>query len=233
MRPPSLRLKISDDNICNFTKKFIRLQIIMIENIIFDLGNIFIPLHLKRARLNFIRIGLFYIPKNLKDKFLLYEIGKINSKEFILELKKNTYFGNEEKIIKAWNSIIGTFDIKNFEILNWAKKKGYNLFLLSNLNGFHLETIKRNMGKENFKKFEFFFKKIYFSHQIALSKPSEGAYKIILDENQILAKKTLFIDDLKKNINSAKKLGFHTWHFNSKKDSLSQLKNKISNLQKY
>ena len=52
-----------------------------------------------------------------------------------------------------------------------------------------------------------FMEKVYYSHEIGYKKPDPRAYEFVLEENKLDPMYTLFIDDLKLNINMALKLG--------------------------
>lgn len=60
-----------------------------------------------------------------------------------------------------------------------------------------------------------FFDSINISADLKVAKPDEKIYKIILEKYNILPCETLFIDDSKDNINSAKKLGINTYLFST------------------
>lgn len=199
----------------------------MIKNIIFDFGNVFIPLRFFYARVQFMKIGLLYVPTELRDVFIRYETGQINAEIFLLAIKKYAPFGNMEKIKNAWNALIGDFDERSLEILNWSAQR-YRIFLLSNMNSLHLDCIQKKM-KLLYAPFQNSFEKCYFSHEVQLRKPDLKAYELIIKEQNIKAKETLFIDDMKENIAAAGALGMRTKRFELRKDKLFELKKWMQN----
>ena len=58
------------------------------------------------------------------------------------------------------------------------------------------------------------FKECFYSHEIGYHKPDAEAYKYVLENAQIDAKETLFLDDNIHNIKAAKDLGFNAIHIN-------------------
>lgn len=198
----------------------------MIKNIIFDFGNVFLPLRIRRLWFEFMKLGLFYTPKELKKTFAAYEIGKIDTDDLVWTIQRYTPLGTPQKIRKALCSLLGIFDQKNFEILHWAKNY-HQLFLLSNMNALHMESIQNEMGAA-YNTFESYFDRLYFSHLIGMQKPYKIIYETVLNENRLLPHESLFIDDLAENIAGAAHLGIHTWHFNIQKTSLFHLRNKIN-----
>lgn len=179
-------------------------------------------------RFEFIKLGLFYAPKQLKEVFSIYEVGQISTDDFISAIQKHTPLGNPQKIRKAWHALLGFFDERNLEILRWTRNH-HRIFLLSNMNTLHMEAIQIQMGSL-YKTFENQFDQLYFSHEIGMKKPHRILYEMILNENQISPNESLFIDDLAENITAAAQLGIHTWYFNIRKASLFDLNDKIKHI---
>src|SRR5438477_365726 len=63
------------------------------------------------------------------------------------------------------------------------------------------------LGIENFHDL---FYKIYFSHHLHLRKPEEKIFQLVMDENNLVASETLFIDDSRQHLEGAKKEGLQT-----------------------
>lgn len=72
-----------------------------------------------------------------------------------------------------------------------------------------MEIVRRENGCENF---DNYFIKAYYSHELGLRKPYVESYQKILEEQNLLASETLFIDDTYKNIEGAQKAGLQTIH---------------------
>jgi putative hydrolase of the HAD superfamily len=53
--------------------------------------------------------------------------------------------------------------------------------------------------------------KIYFSYEIKERKPDAAVFNLILKQNNLNPKKTLFVDDTAEHIEAAKALGISTW----------------------
>ena len=95
------------------------------------------------------------------------------------------------------------------ELLQMLKKKGYPLYGLSNWSAETFVTVRHE--------FEFlnFFDEIILSGEVKLIKPEPEIYEYCLKKVGKPANQCLFIDDSEANINTAKRLGFDTVHFNS------------------
>ncbi len=193
-----------------------------IKNIIFDLGNVLIPLRPDEATEAFQRIMLndkntpdIFTFKNL-DLFTYYETGKISTSEFLNLLKPyfNTGVTNKE-IIKAWNTVLGDFPKSHVEMLKKLAPR-YRLFVLSNTNEIHTAKFEKEVPQvEHLKDL---FEKLYYSHLEGLRKPQPEIYKRVIEQNQLIPSETLFADDLEENLEPARQLGIRTLHVNPQMD---------------
>jgi epoxide hydrolase-like predicted phosphatase len=185
-----------------------------IKNIIFDLGDVLIPLRKSQASKAFRQImpdgqespDVFSF-KTL-DAFTDYETGKITSADFIDSLKP--YFKHDvsdDKIIEAWNKIIGDFPVAHVEMLTMLSPH-YRLFVLSNTNEIHVAKYEKEVpGVSHLSNL---FEKLYYSHLMGLRKPQPEIYKRVINENNLIPSETLFADDLQENLLSAGQLGIRT-----------------------
>ena len=91
-----------------------------------------------------------------------------------------------------------------------AKKKP--IYLLSNTNEIHLKKIEELLKKKetNWDKFCGIFSKVYLSCRVGMRKPNEDIFFKVLNDNNLIASKTLFIEDSIQHIETAKKIGIQT-----------------------
>lgn len=178
----------------------------MIKNIIFDLGNVLI----KYSPESFLETN---VKKERQEKFIA---TVFKSKEW-LELDRGTLSyedaiekfaeiipedrENLEKLFK--NNIMDCLAPieENIEILKKLKKKGYNLFVLSNFHRPAFEQVQ--------KEWEFFdeFDGGVISCYCHLLKPNQRIYELLLARYGLIPEETLFIDDTKINVEKAEKIG--------------------------
>ncbi|HEX7457790.1 MAG TPA: HAD family phosphatase [Ginsengibacter sp.] len=186
------------------------------EAIIFDLGGVILNIDYNLTRQAFEKYGIhnfneMYSQAAANDLFDDLETGKINEADFYKEF--NTRAGiilSETKIQTAWNAMLLDFREKSLQFVGSLQSK-YKLFLLSNTNHIHLaEFNKIYHNKKRDKPFEKFFNKAYYSCEIGLRKPNADIYEFVLNENELNAGKTLFVDDSAQNIEAAKALGMQT-----------------------
>lgn len=189
-----------------------------IQNIIFDLGGVLLNIDYNRPLEEFQKLGVdinkhFYSQKEQDKIFDLLEIGKINEDEFVslIQKKTNTLISHSQ-IIHAWNSILLDFPLRRLQILQQLQLH-YNIYLLSNTNEIHEKAFNKILQQTcGYPTLAVFFDRVYFSHRIGLRKPNREIFEFVLNENNLTPAETLFIDDSKQHIDSAKKLGIQTIH---------------------
>lgn len=196
----------------------------MIKTLIFDFGDVFINLDKKVSYIEMKKLGIRSFSDEMIEINKLYETGTISTSVFLDYYYKISSNTTKNQLSEAWNSIILDFPeyrLKYIEALATSKK--YQLILLSNTNDLHIEKVIKNMTLERFLSFKNCFDAFYLSQEIHLRKPNLDIYNFVLDTHNINPKESLFIDDTKKNTESAKKLGIHTWNIIPKKEDIVDL----------
>ncbi len=191
-----------------------------IKNIIFDLGGVFIQIDYSKTLNAFLNLQVhnfndLYTQHRASDLFQLLETGKLEAEEFYNQFRNHINITlTDEQIEDAWNALIGSFYLDRLQWLEEIKHK-YKIFLLSNTNSIHHKAIlniyQKQTGNSHFS-FDDYFIKAYYSHQMGLRKPNIEAYQYVLNEQQIEANETLFIDDTLVNVEGAQKAGLQTVH---------------------
>lgn len=191
----------------------------MLKNLIFDLGNVIIDLDLDRTTLELKQL----LGQNLEEQLIAkqcvtifedYEKGLCSEADFLATLQSLAppHIGTR-RIIDAWNAMLIGTPKSRLEMLSRLKKQ-YNVFLLSNTNHTHLQWVYDDLERTH-QVTDFdtqFFHKAYYSHLIKLRKPDATIYEFVLQDAQLIAAETLFIDDNAANIAAAKQLGINTYH---------------------
>ncbi|MBK7429054.1 MAG: HAD family phosphatase [Saprospiraceae bacterium] len=187
-----------------------------IKNIIFDFGNVILPLDLKasaQAMTSLLKIPYDAYHQEMPAYFRDFEMGKITESEFIQMLRKESKQSfSDSEFLAAWNSILLQIPRSTFTFLHTLKKT-YKLYLFSNTNETHIGYVQDKMGIEAFQSFEKLFEKIWYSHRIGYRKPDIAAFEFVLQNAAIRADETIFVDDGKMHIEGASRVGLHTrWH---------------------
>ena len=110
--------------------------------------------------------------------------------------------------------------MKNF-LENKLLDSKYRLFMLSNVDSSHINFIDNNFPYVKN------VKKRILSYKVKCIKPDRKIYDHVLNRFNIDPAESLFIDDLKNNILTAKAFGFNTIHYTSHKRFLKEF-NKLT-----
>ena len=202
-----------------------------IKSIIFDLGAVLLNISYQKTIEEFDKLGIknsstFYSKKLQTNIFNLLETGEISESDFIKEIQKQCTEATNTQILYAWNAMILDLPLRRVELLKQLKKD-FNLYLLSNTNSIHMTEFENKLGKKQYKEFYQLFDKVYYSHKIGHRKPNAEAFKLIIEENNLIAEEILFIDDSPQHIDGAKKLGIKTYHLLDNEDVISLFPDKV------
>lgn len=194
----------------------------MIQTILFDFGDVFINLDKNATPTALRNLGLTQWNATLSQLNLQYETGKIDELTFMEGIQQFIPNAKLIEIREAWNAILQDFPLERLEFLQMLPSQ-YQLLLLSNTDATHIDKFEQKVGQSFARDFYSCFEKVYFSFDIGMRKPDAEAFKFVINNHNLTPKKTLFVDDKEENIESAKKLGFQTWHLNPKTENVTQL----------
>ncbi|HEY0299432.1 MAG TPA: HAD family phosphatase [Arachidicoccus sp.] len=188
-----------------------------IKNIIFDLGGVFLDISFIRSNEAFKNLGVegfdkFISQHHADDLFEKLEIGKISPEEFYNEFRKKVNLPlTDWQIENAWNAMLLHFSEERMRWLEEISKR-YNIYLFSNTNKIHVDYFTKLCMQEIGKPLESYFIKAWYSNEVGVRKPYPASFSKLLEEENLLAHETLFIDDTIGNIEGAKEIGLHTVH---------------------
>lgn len=193
------------------------MQINNFENIIFDLGGVIINLDESRTIKAFARLSrqpFASINKQILnfDEYHLLEKGLISNHEFRnLVRRKFDIEASDEQIDACMNAMLLDIPIERIELLKSLKK--FSLFLLSNTNAIHYaffnQIVNKLTGEDNI---DAYFDKTYYSHKVHMRKPDSEIFKLVISENNLNPRTTLFLDDNQINLDGARSVGIQTLH---------------------
>lgn len=159
------------------------------------------------------------ILSEIRDIDLSYRLGKITPEDFWNALDRKLQLNQNELIIARTYML--KID-KNVEL--WKKipklKKHFKLAILSDCPLDKARKIRRNVNLNA-------FNEVFFSAETKISKTDLGSFNKIIRKLRIKPGNCLFVDDKKKHLLNAQKLGFKTCLFKTINDfeqSLNLLK---------
>lgn len=183
----------------------------MLKNIIFDLGNVLVDFTPEK-----------YLTKHFNDEQLVDRLlkiifeapewkeldrGQLSNREMTARLcQKHPDLSREINFVgNNWQEML---DKKPgmIRIAEELKKKGYSLFILSNIHPEIYRALENN--------YDFFdlFNGQVISGKLGIIKPEKAIYRELITRYELQPQESIFIDDLEENINAAGELGFKTIH---------------------
>ena len=195
----------------------------MIENYIFDFGNVIVKFDPDTIMKPYIkdeddRKKLSPIVFDRKNWDML-DAGAVTEEE-VYENIKNEIPEELRKGVKAtlenWYFYL---PVNNnvVDVIKTLKANNKKVFLLSNISRSFAEGYYRD---KTLKEIFSYFEGLVFSGAEGIVKPSREIFELILSRYGLDKSCTLFIDDNIKNINSAKELGIKTILFKSNTDAI-------------
>ncbi|WP_299104599.1 HAD family phosphatase [uncultured Tenacibaculum sp.] len=195
----------------------------MIKNIIFDYGDVFINLDKQATYKELAKLGVTEVTDEMMQQYYQYEMGLISTEEFV-GFFHDKFQISKENLIDAWNAILLDFPLRRLAFIKeLAASKKYRLFLLSNTNELHISWIQNDWGMELYNEFKDCFEQFYLSHEIKMRKPNADIFEFVLNENNLEASETIFIDDTAENTTTASELGIHVWNNDPEKEDVVDL----------
>ncbi len=195
-----------------------------IKNIVFDLGGVLINLDTNRCLQKFRDLGVKNVEELVNSThtqgiFSQLEHGNVSPAEFRNEIRRlaNNDSLTDEQIDDAWLSILLEIPQEKLDLLLEIRHK-YRTFLLSNTNEIHFDWIRRTQFEKNGHQLSDYFEHCFLSHELGMAKPEDDIYEEVINEAQIFAIETLFIDDSEKNLNASMKWNFNTHLYQSGED---------------
>jgi len=193
-----------------------------IKNIIFDFGGVLIDLDRERCIQNFKALGInienIVSTTHSKGVFMELEKGDITPEQFRNELRNMTSQSvTDEQIDDAWISILQTVPQYKLDLLLKLRKK-YRTYLLSNTNSIHFEYSKKHVFEKDGRSLRDYFDHCFLSYEIGMIKPDDEIFEYVLNEAQIFARETIFIDDSVLNVDGARRWCFSVYQAKERED---------------
>ena len=195
----------------------------MTKNLLFDLGGVLIDLDVQRSlnAMHALTDGRHQVTEVTADGLLgghdselinLYQTGDITTEEFVGTILKSCKEGTTRaQVEEAWFAMLLGIKEEKRQLLQDLKDKGYGVYVLSNINELHVQWTMEHCPELKMSD------GLFFSNEIHLSKPDPRCYSHVLANTGIRAEETLYIDDLRPNIEAGKEAGFRCMHVTDEK----------------
>lgn len=206
-----------------------------LKNIIFDLGDVIIPIDLRAPIRNFAALSGMSeedVESLWREHGLTmhYETGLIDDAGFrqhVRDLLKNDDWA-DEVIDTAWNTVLLDLPVERVDRIRQLQGR-YRLFLLSNTSSIHIQGVNKIFAELGQPSLEELFERVYYSYEVKMAKPSPDIYRHVLATSGLIAEETLFLDDNPHNIRSAAELGIHAVQVQPPLSILDYLRDEATN----
>jgi len=201
-----------------------------IDTIIFDLGGVILNLDPQKTIEAFANItGLSaeqLLEHSQEPVFKQYEKGEVSSDEFRNGLKEIFHVNVKDSVLdNAWNAMLLDLPLDRLEMIGRLRPK-LKTFVLSNTNEIHIAAFDEIVTQATSGKIiQDYFDTVYYSHKVGMRKPSREIFEMVVNKNGLEKSNTLFIDDTLEHIETAKKIGLHTWHLTNQDELFTVLTN--------
>jgi putative hydrolase of the HAD superfamily len=197
----------------------------MIKTLIFDLGNVIVPFNHRKIveKLQCVceKASEEIFAEVISAKFVQdYNLGKITSAEFFdsvnLALKLEMNFAD---FSQTWNY---TFEAEPIISEQFVKKLSecYRLLVLSDTNELHFDFIRENFSVLDY------FDDFVLSYRVGAVKPSAEIFRAVIEKAECLPDECIFIDDVEKNVEGARRYGMNAIRFISVEQLEAELRAK-------
>ena len=189
-----------------------------IKNIVFDLGGVLVDLDFKAAINGLQKAGFANVKEQLQsfDRegiFQKFELGEMTAEEFRTAIRENsTVTLTDEEIDALWNAMLLEIPREKLELILDLRGK-YMVYLLSNTNSIHWDYVCKNAFNYRGFRVSDYFEKTFLSFEMHLAKPDKAIFEKMLEDANLLAEETLFIDDSEANCKAAAEVGIHAHHY--------------------
>lgn len=197
----------------------------MIKTVIFDLNKVIVTYDKSdNLYISHLGIGRESFWKNRGEDLEKYTLGKLSFEDFLRNQLSKSNLSQEKLFLakKIHNNCLRI--VKGIKPLLEKLSKKYNLILMA---GEGKESFNLKLEKFDLKRY---FSKTYATWMIGRNKTDANFYNLILKENNLSPKETIFIDDQERYLNTAKKLGINTIKFENSARLKSQLSQILPNL---
>ncbi len=189
-----------------------------IKNIVFDLGGVLVDLDFKSAINGLQKAGFANVKEQLQafDRegiFQKFELGEMTAEEFRSAIRENsTVTLTDEEVDALWNLMLLEIPREKLELILDLRGK-YMVYLLSNTNSIHWDYVCKNAFNYRGFRVNDYFEKTFLSFEMHLAKPDKAIFERMLEDANLLAEETLFIDDSEANCKAAAEVGIHAHHY--------------------
>ncbi len=188
----------------------------MIRNIIFDMGGVLLDLDRQRCVDSFATIGYPQAGEMLNNYsqtgiFGDLERGRVSPAAFYDHIRRETGRDlTDADIARTLNSFIVGMPVYKLQMLLDLRNR-FRIYMLSNTNAVMMPHIRETYFTLQGLTMDDYFDRAFLSYEMGEIKPAESIFLDMAEQGGMLPAESLFIDDGPANVETAARLGFHTY----------------------
>lgn len=180
--------------------------------LVFDLGNVLLPIDLDKTYEAFALLSSQYSAAEIKHITLAeelwssYESGLQSDEEFEAFLVDRLQLVcTSEQFHKAFNALLLQFDVSVCQYIS-SLNTSFPIYLLSNTSSIH-SRLFLHRDYPNYNLFDS-FTRIHLSFEMGMVKPNVAIYEQVVTNNNLQDYQIVFFDDNVRNVESARNFGW-------------------------
>jgi glucose-1-phosphatase len=187
----------------------------MIEALVFDIGNVLVPFDWRPAESLFRRYSANFsgdAEKAFRELIRRLDLGELNGEEFAsLGMRVLGFTRTATEFVAIWNGIFNDNPAMARAVLSLEKR--FPLFLISNISDLHHTYLTEKYGV-----FQHFLDGVY-SYRAKCAKPDRRIFEMAVTQFGVNPGKTIFVDDLLVNVESAAGVGLRSIQYDFRNHS--------------
>lgn len=194
--------------------------------VVFDLGNVLLPIRLDLTYAAFANYTSYYSPEEIhyiteqEALWVPYESGLESCVQFRNRLRSRFQMEcTDEEFDHAFSALLLDFPVDVVKLIQEVKSN-FPIYLLSNTSKIHSDRFLTNDSLFNL------FDQVHLSYEMGVSKPDQVIYQQVVDSNQLQNQRVVFFDDNQSNIQSALDFGWDAVLINPS-TSFTQIRNHL------
>jgi len=188
-----------------------------LKNIFFDLGGVLVDLDIERCTGTFRSLGMPRVADLINPYYPAEMIGRLEKGDISFheacdEMRRldSRPDVTDEAIAAAYGAFLVEVPVAKLRLIETLRRRGMSTYVLSNNNPASMKVIRR-MFEADGHTMEYYFDKIYLSYELRELKPSPAIFRRVLSDCGAQPETCLFIDDGRKNVDTARELGFQVY----------------------
>jgi FMN phosphatase YigB (HAD superfamily) len=191
-----------------------------LPNLLFDFGGVIIDIDYHRTQEAMRRLSragstIAFTQAQQAELFDRFETGHLTAAEFRDGLRSGYDLdASDDALDAAWHAMLLDVPAQRLALIGELRRQGHQTALLSNTNTLHINEINQRLATQyGFRHgIADVLDRVFYSQEVGLRKPGEDIFHHALREMGWQAADTLFIEDSRQHVATARRLGLRVLH---------------------